>query len=76
MHTYDRRDFVPQAIDCFLRQDYLGLELIVVDDGSDPVADLLPDDRRVRYFRGMILQAAKSRIDPGRPSLCGRSSSP
>lgn len=29
---------------------FLRLELVVVDDGTDPVADLMPDDTRVRYF--------------------------
>jgi glycosyltransferase involved in cell wall biosynthesis/predicted O-methyltransferase YrrM len=51
MPTADRREFVPLAIDYFLRQDYPRRELIVVDDGADSVEDLMPDDGRVRYFR-------------------------
>lgn len=51
MPTADRRAFVGQAIACFLRQDYPHRELIVVDDGADAVADLMPDDPRVRYLR-------------------------
>ena len=51
MPTYNRRSFVPQAIRCFLRQDYPHLELVVIDDGSDPVADCVPDDPRIRYIR-------------------------
>lgn len=51
MPTCDRRPFVAQAIDYFLRQDYPRRELLIVDDGSDPVADLVPDDPRVRYLR-------------------------
>ncbi len=51
MPTADRRHFMPQAIRYFLRQDYPHRELIVVDDGDDPVEDLLPDDSRIRYFR-------------------------
>ena len=51
MPTADRRVFVPQAIACFLRQDYAHRELIVVDDGDDCVADLMPRDARIRYFR-------------------------
>ena len=27
------------------------MELIVVDDGTDPIADILPSDPRIRYFR-------------------------
>ncbi len=51
MPTYNRRIFVPQAIRYFLRQDYADRELVVVDDGTDPVADLIPDDPRIRYIR-------------------------
>jgi glycosyltransferase involved in cell wall biosynthesis len=51
MPTFNRRAFVPQAIRCFLAQDYPNLELIVVDDGSDTIADLLPDDARIVYVR-------------------------
>jgi glycosyltransferase involved in cell wall biosynthesis len=49
MPTRDRRHFVPQAIKYFLRQDYEPKELIVIDDGSDPVADLCAVDGRIRY---------------------------
>jgi len=51
MPTYNRRDFLPRAFECFLRQDYPNTELIIVDDGSDNVTDLLPVDARMRYFR-------------------------
>jgi glycosyltransferase involved in cell wall biosynthesis len=51
MPTRDRRAFVPQAILCFQRQDYHKRELVVVDDGADPVADLMPADPRIRYVR-------------------------
>jgi len=51
MPTCNRRSFVPQAIRCFLRQDYPQLELVVVDDGSDAVADCIPDHSRIRYIR-------------------------
>ena len=51
MPTADRRTFVPQAIAYFLRQDYPNRELIVVDDGTDAVADLIPPDPRIRYIR-------------------------
>jgi glycosyltransferase involved in cell wall biosynthesis len=51
MPTCDRRTFVPDAIAGFLAQDYGNLELIVVDDGSDPIRDLLPADPRIVYVR-------------------------
>ena len=51
MPTYNRRRFVPRAVACFLNQDYPNRELIVVDDGSDAVADLMPQDPRVTYIR-------------------------
>ena len=57
MPTYNRRRFVPLAIGYFLRQDYPNRELIIVDDGTDPVQDLVPDDPRIRY---MSLEAKHS----------------
>jgi glycosyltransferase involved in cell wall biosynthesis len=51
MPTHNRRPFVPQAIRLFLDQSYPEKELIILDDGTDSVADLIPDDPRVRYER-------------------------
>lgn len=51
MPTADRRAWVPRAIALFLAQDYGPRELVVVDDGADPVADLIPDDPRIGYER-------------------------
>lgn len=51
MPTHNRRSFVPQAIRCFLRQDYSNLELLIVDDGAEPVSDLAPTNDRIRYVR-------------------------
>lgn len=48
--TCNRRTFFPDAIKCFLAYDYAPLEWIILDDGTDPVMDLLPDDPRIRYF--------------------------
>ena len=50
MATYDRRSFVPQAIQCFLDQDYRHRELIIVDDGPEPIEDLVPRDPRIHYL--------------------------
>jgi glycosyltransferase involved in cell wall biosynthesis len=51
MPTRNRRRFVGQAISYFQRQDYPSRELIVLDDGDDPVDDLVPVGDRIRYVR-------------------------
>jgi len=51
MPTRNRRRFVSQSIWYFIRQDYPYKELIVLDDGEDSVADLIPADDRIRYVR-------------------------
>ena len=50
MPTHNRRQFVPRAIDCFIRQDYLSAELLILDDGNDRVIDLIPGGARIRYL--------------------------
>jgi len=50
MPTYNRRMFVPQAIKYFLRQDYPRKELVIVDDGTEKVSDLIPSDARINYI--------------------------
>ena len=50
MPTYNRRQFVPNAIQYFLRQDYQNKELIIIDDGTDLVADLIPSAENIRYY--------------------------
>jgi len=51
MPTYNRRAWIRRSIDCFLSQDYSERELVIVDDGSDAVGDLVPADPRIRYHR-------------------------
>jgi len=51
MPTGNRRSFVPQAIRCFLRQDYPNLELLVIDDGAQSIRDCVPESERIRYLR-------------------------
>jgi len=51
MPTYNRRSFVAYAIRYFLQQDYENKELVIVDDGTDPVEDIVPKDECIRYIR-------------------------
>lgn len=51
MPTYNRREFIPNAIRYFLRQDYENKELIIIDDGTDTIADLVPESPMIRYYR-------------------------
>jgi ADP-heptose:LPS heptosyltransferase len=51
MPTHNRRAFVPQALSVFLGQDYPHRELVVIDDGTESVLDLISDDSRIRYVR-------------------------
>ncbi|HUB14151.1 MAG TPA: glycosyltransferase [Acetobacteraceae bacterium] len=51
MPTADRRHLIPESIHLFLAQDYPDKELIIIDDGADAVADLVPADPRIRYLR-------------------------
>jgi glycosyltransferase involved in cell wall biosynthesis/2-polyprenyl-3-methyl-5-hydroxy-6-metoxy-1,4-benzoquinol methylase len=57
MPTTGRRQFVPQAIRYFLAQEYAEKELVIVDDGTDSVADLVPENSSVRYFNSVKPQS-------------------
>jgi glycosyltransferase involved in cell wall biosynthesis len=48
--TRNRRRWLPQAIACFLRQDYPEREMLILADGED-ISDLIPGDLRVRHLR-------------------------
>lgn len=49
--TANRREFLPQALALFAAQDYPHTELIVIDDGEDNIADLIPAQPNIRYRR-------------------------
>ncbi|HYM09838.1 MAG TPA: glycosyltransferase family 2 protein [Bryobacterales bacterium] len=49
--TRNRPEFFRYALRCFLSQTYQPAELIVVDDGEQPVADQCAGVERVRYLR-------------------------
>jgi glycosyltransferase involved in cell wall biosynthesis len=57
MPTANRRRFVTAAIRLFLAQDYGEKELIILDDGEDMVADLIPADPQIRYTRNQKRQS-------------------
>lgn len=50
--TRDRRAFIPQLLRNFRRQTYPSdrMELVIMDDGEDPVADLMPRLPNLRYL--------------------------
>lgn len=50
MPTKDRPQLVARAVDYFRRQDYTPRELIVIDDGLQPIGELLPRDPNIRYL--------------------------
>ena len=51
--TFNRRPFIHAMISCFNNQDYPQdrMEWIVIDDGTDPVEDLIASHPRVKYFK-------------------------
>jgi glycosyltransferase involved in cell wall biosynthesis len=66
MPTADRRRFVPEAIHLFLAQDYPEKELIIIDDGTDAVSDLVPADPRIRH----ILVTPRAPVGAKRNAAC------
>ena len=51
--TFNRRPFVEMMIKCFDSQDYPKnkMEWIIVDDGSDPIEDMVGSHPSVKYFK-------------------------
>ena len=51
--TFNRRPFVEMMIKCFDSQDYPKnkMEWIIIDDGSDPVEDIVKSHPSVKYFK-------------------------
>ncbi len=50
--TYNRREFIPSIIKCYMAQTYPRklMEWIVIDDDTDPVGDLFEGMESVKYF--------------------------
>ena len=51
--TYNRRPFIPFMLKCFEHQDYPKdrMEWIIIDDGTDPIEDLVKDHPNIKYFK-------------------------
>ena len=50
--TFNRRPFIPYLKKCFEHQTYPKdrIEWIIIDDGTDPIEDLVKDIEQVKYF--------------------------
>jgi glycosyltransferase involved in cell wall biosynthesis len=51
MPTADRHQFLPMAIEYFLRQDYPNKELIILDDGKQAAEPIIASSAEIRYIR-------------------------
>lgn len=51
--TFNRRPFIEMMISCFNSQDYPKdrMEWIIIDDGSDPIEDMIKNHPNVKYFK-------------------------
>ena len=51
--TFNRRPFIPAAIQCFNHQLYPKerMEWIIIDDGTDKIEDLVSAHPNVKYFK-------------------------
>lgn len=49
--TADRRRYIPQVLQSFLSQTYPAKELVILDDGDEEIADLIPDHPSIRYVK-------------------------
>ena len=66
MPTADRRQFIPAAIQLFLAQEYADKELVIVDDGTDRVDDIIPRHSQIRY----VSLQERLRLGPKRNLAC------
>lgn len=50
--TFNRRPFITSLVRCFQQQTYPAdrMELIILDDGTDPVGDMVEGIPHVKYF--------------------------
>ncbi len=52
MPTFDRPEYIVEAIQAICLQNYDNWELIIKDGGTKPIFDLLPEDNRIIYIYG------------------------
>lgn len=73
MPTRGRRAWVPLAVRCWMEQDMPAQqrELVVIDDGPDPVADLLLHQPGVRYVYLEGQHSIGAKINLGCEMACG-----
>jgi glycosyltransferase involved in cell wall biosynthesis len=69
MPTANRKHLVPLAIEYFLQQDYSNIELIIIDDGEESVASLIPSRSNIKYFHNR----GPSSIGSKRNTACEKS---
>jgi glycosyltransferase involved in cell wall biosynthesis len=50
MPTANRPNYIQMAVSYFLNQNFRDVELIIVDDASNPIEYLLPQHRRIKYY--------------------------
>ncbi|QNK63800.1 glycosyltransferase family 2 protein [Pedobacter sp. PAMC26386] len=48
--TANRQKFIPFAIDNFLKQSYPNAELVIIDDGINSNASLIPNHPKIKFF--------------------------
>jgi glycosyltransferase involved in cell wall biosynthesis len=51
--TFNRRPFIPAMLQCFAHQTYPKdrIEWVIIDDGTDPIEDLVASHPCIKYFR-------------------------
>ena len=63
--THNRSDQLRRAVDSVLQQSHKELEIIIVDDGSNPPADVEQRDRRIRLIRTDVCNGAAAARNAG-----------
>ena len=48
--TANRQKYLPLAIKYFLEQDYPNAEMVIIDDGRESCASLIPENPKIKYF--------------------------